>query len=313
MGNHHSAEPGPQGHNYCPVHPFQPIVGMCGCGTLFCRSCSPSTVFCERCHTDHEQHSGCSRAAAAVVNQTGWLALHGNSAHARPHSRPLPRRVLLEALLLTAVSIVVFGMILGVQNNSFSLADAGQVSSYGIDASREPVQKESSSFQNALQVDGGVARLTSDSSYSISARVESARTYDDSISATIPYDLLLAWGNMADASVEDKLIWDQSNRQGSVSGTLGGMNGAGVSSDYVINHVSNNHLIPASDRIRSALATIKPGDLVRIDGRLADLRVQTDDNRILTVQTSKSRSDQGDGACEIIFVERIKINETTYK
>lgn len=313
MGNHYLAEPGPHVDNYCPVHPSQPIVGMCGCGTLFCRSCSPSTVFCERCHTEHERHSDRNHAVAAVVNQTGWPALYGNSAHAHPHSRRLSRRVLLEALLLTAVSIVVFGMILGMQNNSFSMADAGQVSSYGIDASREPVQKESSFFQNALQVDGGVASLTSDSSYSISARVESAKAYDDSISATIPYDLLLAWGNMADASVEDKLTWDQSNRQGSVSGTLGGMNGAGVNSDFVINHVSNNHLIPASDRIRSALATIKTGDLVRIDGRLVNVRVQTDDNRILTVQTSKSRSDQGDGACEIIFVERIKINETTYK
>ncbi|MHB0866046.1 MAG: hypothetical protein ACYC6B_01940 [Thermoleophilia bacterium] len=248
---------------------------------------------------------------AAVVSQTGWPSLHGNGVDA--HSRPLTQRVLLEALLLTTVSIIVFWMILGAQNNSFALTAASQVSSYGIDASREPVQNETSLFQNAMKVSGGVAHLASNSSYSISARVESAKAYDDNISNTMPYDVLLAWGTMADASVYDKLDWSQNNRQGSVSGNLGGMNGADVSSDYVVNHVSNNHLIPASGRIREALATIQPGDLVKIDGRLVDIRVQMNDNRILTVQTSKSRSDQGDGACEIIFVERIKINETTYK
>lgn len=311
MGNHYLAEPGPHVDNYCPVHPSQPIVGMCGCGTLFCRSCSPSTVFCEHCHSEHERHARRNQGVAAVVSQTGWPSLHGNGALA--HSRPLTQRVLLEALLLTTVSIIVFWMILGTQNNSFALTAASQVSSYGIDASREPVQNETSLFQNAMKVSGGVAHLVSNSSYSISARVESAKAYNDNISDTIPYDVLLAWGTMADASVYDRLDWSQNNRQGSVSGNLGGMNGADVSSDYVVKHVSNNHLIPASNRIREALATIQPGDLVKIDGRLVDVRVQMNDNRILTVQTSKSRSDQGDGACEIIFVERIKINETTYK
>ncbi|MHB1390927.1 MAG: hypothetical protein ACYCXF_06800 [Thermoleophilia bacterium] len=252
---------------------------------------------------------------ATVADHSFWPSVHGDDvlAHTHAHSRPLSQRVLLEALLLTAVSIIVFWMLLGTQNNSFALSAASQVSSYGIDASRDPVQQETSPFQNTMEVSGGVANLSSDRSYSISARVESVKAYDDNISGTIPYDLLLAWGNMADSTVYDKLTWSQGNRQGSVSGALGGMNGADVSSDYVVNHVSNNHLIPASNEIRNALKTIKPGDLVRIDGRLVDVRVQMNDNRILTVQTSKTRSDQGDGACEIIFVDHLKINETTYR
>jgi hypothetical protein len=63
----------------------------------------------------------------------------------------------------------------------------------------------------------------------------------------------------------------------------------------------------------NALRSIQPGDKISIEGRLVDVRVRTDDNRGLSMKTSTSRLDQGDGACEIIFVERIKINEKSYR
>jgi len=229
------------------------------------------------------------------------------------HERGLTHRVLLEALILTILSVAIFGMIFQMQSEDFSLAASAEVSSFGIDAGSEPVQSSSSPYATDMRVTGGVAEIKSDATYSISARVESATEYDDAMAAAIPYDLLLAWGDMADPDVYSKLDWSQADRQGMVSGTLGGSGGPDVSTDYVITHVSNNHLIPDNNSIREALASIKAGDLVRIDGRLVDVRFKSGDGRILSVTSSKTRTDQGDGACEILLVERININEKSYR
>lgn len=315
MGIHPLPDPGPHGHNCCPVHPSEPISGLCGCGTLFCRKCSPSTVFCARCHAQHEAIAR-SRGQSAAIIAPKWPALNSNrygAVSARPHERPLSHRVVIEALMLTILTVVIFAMIFQMQNRAFSFSSSAEISSFGINAGAEPVQKLTDPFQTSLMVNDGEAILSSDASYSISAKVESAKAYDDSISSAIPYDLLLSWGQMATSDVDSKLTWEQGNRQGSVSGALGGSNGANVSTSYVINHVSNNHLIPANDRIREALSTIRPGDLIKIDGRLVDVRLHTDDSRVLSVSSSKTRTDQGDGACEVIFVEHLKINEKSFR
>jgi hypothetical protein len=309
---HRLSHPGPQGQNHCPVHPSEPIVGLCGCGTFFCRKCSPSAVFCASCHSERQRMTKTSPTYMAMarsgLNATPAGRSHAH-AHVHHHARPLSQRVLLEALLLTIVSIMVLGLVW--QNDSSLSSDRSF--SFGIDAGQDPAQSQTSPFRVNLAVDSGMASLSSESSYSINAKVESTHTYDDSISAVVPMDLLLAWGDMTDPDVDGRLTWKQDDRQGTVSGMLGGGDGADVTSGYVIGHVSNNHLIPANAHIRAALATIKPGDMVKIDGRLVDVKLRTDDNRVLTVQTSKSRSDQGDGACEIIYVERIKINDRAFK
>lgn len=212
---------------------------------------------------------------------------------------------------MTALLVAVLAVVFNMQNQSISFGSQANAVSYGISTGKNPVQKTTTPFTTNIELNGAVATLTSDTSYSISAKVESSKRYSDAISAAVPYDLLLAWGKMAEADIDGKLGWDQSDRQGMVSGSLGG-SGADVSSEYVINHVSNNHLVPATDNIRKAMATIEAGDDVRIDGRLVDVRMKTDDSRVMTVSTSKKRSDQGDGACEIIYVEELSINGLSY-
>ena len=105
-----------------------------------------------------------------------------------------------------------------------------------------------------------------------------------------------------------RFSWRQSGRRGVVAGNI---DGTGLTSGYVISHVSNNHLIPATGGIRRAIATVKPGDAVRIEGRLVDVSMVTG-NGILSFFTSKTRTDQDDGACEIIYVEHIRINNRSY-
>lgn len=237
--------------------------------------------------------------------------VHTGLAGKRLRTQALARRLLLESLFLIVTASVIF-FILYFGEASLSAQDHGPIISYGINVSREPVQKETAPFQSTMSFNGAVARLSSNASYAINGKVQGIMPYDDTISEVAPYDLLLAWGEVADDGVGSGLSWQQSDRKGQVSGTIGREHGTGINSSYVISHVSNNHVIPANDDIRVALGRIKPGDIVRIEGRLVDLRLLTGGNQTITVFTSKNRFDQGDGACEVIYVERLQVNDLSY-
>lgn len=213
---------------------------------------------------------------------------------------------------MTILATLALAAMFGFQDRSLALETGRSAISYGINPGTEPVQNSTSPFQTRVSVNGGSAVLSSDSSFTINAKVESAKPYDDAISDLIPYDLLLTWGDMANEEIDSKLVWEQGDRKGQVSGSLGGASGVDISADYVIRHVSNNHLIPSNARIGKALTTIKAGDMVRVDGRLVDVRMSLNDGRVLTVNTSKTRTDQGEGACEIIYVEHLRVNGQTY-
>ncbi len=241
------------------------------------------------------------------------VLVHPHPAHAHVHGKPLSQRVFLEALLMTAMSILALLAMFGFQNRGIAESSGSpSLISYGINAGIEPVQKDTSIFKTVLKVPDGTATLTSNASYTINAKVEGARAYHDMIGDLVPYDLLLAWGDLSNDEIDSKLEWQQVDRHGQVSGSLGGSGGVDLSASYVISHVSNNHLIASSVRIEQGMKAIKAGDMVRIDGRLVDVRMGLSDGRMVTVNTSKSRTDQGEGACEIIYVEHLRINGTTY-
>lgn len=224
---------------------------------------------------------------------------------------PLSRRLTLEVLLtLTVAAIILLSMYF--MNDRSYASESDSVISFGINAGSEPVQRNIPAFEETLTYNGVRAVIAGDAEYSISARVQSTKSYSDEMGDIVPYDFMLAWGEMAEDDVSSGLAWEQSDRRGQVSGTLGGSDGPDVSTGYVISHVSNNHMVPASDSIRAALATVQPGDLVRIDGVLVDVKAFSG-NQSYTVTTSKTRSDQGDGACEVVFVEMLRINGNTYR
>ena len=65
--------------------------------------------------------------------------------------------------------------------------------------------------------------------------------------------------------------------------------------------VSNIHIIPANPAIAAELKAVKKGDLVQLRGDL----VEIDDNG-WTWTSSLTRTDVGDGACEILRVQSIR-------
>lgn len=227
------------------------------------------------------------------------------------HAAPLSRRLFLEVLITLVAAALVIAATLGLQDSSLTYEPKPTVS-FGIDAGMDPQQTYIGSFRQTIHENGTSAEISGDSSYTIYARVHSAHQYSDAISGVIPYDLLLGWGGMADESLAGNLSWEQANRRGMVSGTIGGSGGNQIDTSYVVSHVSNNHVIPANEKIRAALARIEPGDMIRIEGRLVDVKAFVSRNRTLMISTSKSRTDQGDGACEVIYVEHLRVNGETY-
>jgi hypothetical protein len=69
--------------------------------------------------------------------------------------------------------------------------------------------------------------------------------------------------------------------------------------------ISNNHLITANDTIRAQIARLRIGDQVEIKGKLAYYSEERWGTRMR--HSSLSRDDKGNGACEVIFVESLKV------
>jgi hypothetical protein len=71
------------------------------------------------------------------------------------------------------------------------------------------------------------------------------------------------------------------------------------------NALSNNHLITNSDAIRQTIAGITVGDQIRLKGHLVSYANPRLGNRWRN--SSMSREDEGDGACEVVFVKELQI------
>ncbi len=67
--------------------------------------------------------------------------------------------------------------------------------------------------------------------------------------------------------------------------------------------LSNTHVLPSTPEIRRALARVRIGDQIEATGQLVDY--STDSGPLRT--TSTVRTDRGNGACEVMYVEDFKI------
>ncbi len=67
--------------------------------------------------------------------------------------------------------------------------------------------------------------------------------------------------------------------------------------------LSNNHLITTSDLVRDTLNNVNIGDQIRIRGSLVNYKYPHGGQR----NTSITRTDSGNGACETIYVEQVDI------
>ncbi len=113
-----------------------------------------------------------------------------------------------------------------------------------------------------------------------------------------PVDLALGWGPMSNYQVLKNLKISQSDRWCHYS-----YDEAPIVPSEIDNHSANMHLIPANAEIKRKIEKVRRGEIVAFKGAL----VQVSDLKGWNWVSSLSRSDTGDGACEVVWVEDFTI------
>lgn len=174
-----------------------------------------------------------------------------------------------------------------------------------VDWRRDPVQTTTARAPFELDTARGPVTITPRAGYDVAALVESKEPYWlDATAFLSPFDLALAWGEVATPELRGRLEVGQSWRF-----FFWRARDSSVDVGYVIRHSANTHVIPASANVRRALAAIAPGDFVRLRGLLVDVRGA----RGLTWNTSLQRDDHGDRGCEILWTESVQIGDRRFE
>lgn len=143
-------------------------------------------------------------------------------------------------------------------------------------------------------------RLTRRAQFEIRARVLSTEPYYLHRTGDLsPMDLALGWGVMSDQSVLDQIDISQSGRWYRTRYEMP----PPVPELQIISHSSNMHMIPAKKSIARALKKLREGDIITLRGYLVDV----DHDSGWLWRTSMSRTDTGNGACEIVYVESLDV------
>jgi hypothetical protein len=140
--------------------------------------------------------------------------------------------------------------------------------------------------------------LTPLADFSLEARVLSRHDYRlDAGSALAPTDLALGWGRMSDTSVLAALDISQSVRFYSYR-----WHGEPpIPPAEIVRSSANMHLIPADEGVARALARVRTGEVITLDGHLVEAR-RADGWHW---RSSLTREDSGAGACELVLVDAI--------
>jgi hypothetical protein len=169
----------------------------------------------------------------------------------------------------------------------------------GVLAPEEPLQSEA---REVTPQRFGRWTLTPRAQYDITARILAREDYRvDTLAELIPEDLALGWGPMSDNRV--LAAFDIS--QGARFYTWHPHGPLPIERADVISHSANTHVIPASREIRAALARLRVGEVVHLTGELVD--GTRDDGA--WIRTSLTRTDSGAGACEVLLVESVALEQ----
>lgn len=136
--------------------------------------------------------------------------------------------------------------------------------------------------------------------FEITARLLSSERYRfDAGAALSPIDWALGWGQMSNGAVLAQLDIGQGNR----FFTYRWPDAPPIPAAEIVRSATNVHLIPADDAVWRQLKRTAPGRVVRLEGLLVNA-VGDDGYRW---NSSLSREDTGNGACELIYVQAVRV------
>ncbi len=112
-----------------------------------------------------------------------------------------------------------------------------------------------------------------------------------------PYDLALGWGKMSNQTIIDKIDISQRRRW-----FFWETDRYPIPRKEIERSASNMHIIPATDKIMDELDDLIVGEIIYLKGYLVSAMSPKDGWRW---KSSLSRNDTGNGACEIVYVEKL--------
>jgi len=155
----------------------------------------------------------------------------------------------------------------------------------------------------------GTLTLQRVAEYSISGKILSKKKYGSTWSARLaPYDLAIGWAKLASPDLIEKIKYSQWGRFYFFKHDWD----VPVKAEYIIEHSSNSHIIPATENLEKLLFHIKKHDLIKLEGFLVDVTGTIGSDRVRWF-TSLERNDTGNGSCEIFYVTKITHDKKIYE
>lgn len=178
-----------------------------------------------------------------------------------------------------------------------------------IDVSQPP---EQTAVDNAdpirLETGGFEFVFTPLAHYVLRGIVVSRESYRTGWNAELsPCDVAVVWGELAADDAWHQLAWSQSGRwyfwkwHGQQPFT----------NEVVVKNSSNTHLVPASSNLASAAGALTAGDIAELTGELVRIDGRKGQEKVWW-RSSLSRTDTGDGSCELLYLRRLRVNGKVY-
>jgi hypothetical protein len=135
--------------------------------------------------------------------------------------------------------------------------------------------------------------------FTVEARVLGAERYwFDRGAELAPVDLALGWGPMSDSAVLEEISISQNNRF-----YFWRVARFPIPRQDIEVNSANMHMIPANSGVERTLKDVRVGQVVRVSGYLVE--VVGDDG--WRWRSSLTRTDTGNGACELVWVEDLQV------
>lgn len=159
---------------------------------------------------------------------------------------------------------------------------------------KEPIQINYEEIKTKITTIKGI-NIDAIASYEITGRVTNTHRYSglDNFNKISPIDVSISWGNIANKEVHKKVKYYSIGDRKVYTSYPNDI-------DINDNEISNNHLIPSTKKIARELEQITIGDYIKIEGELVNANTNN-----WSVSTSIYRDDDGEGACEIIYVTKL--------
>jgi len=184
---------------------------------------------------------------------------------------------------------------LGQENHTAIHSDIPNVTWESMSIQDDPIQ---TNLQDKPAFVFGEYTLKPLAEFNVAARVLGKERYRlDRESDLAPWDFALGWGPMTDDTLLDTLTINQSNRwyHWRTPKLI-------TTAENISHHSANMHIIPANARVESNLSDVQKDDQIQISGYLVQVRHPDS----FYWRSSMSRTDTGQGACEVILVTGVR-------